>query len=67
MMKRVLSGQVKPLLRIALAFGLVWFVNGIANPFVSGILQFVMVVTISFGLWIIVMRTLFPKGDFLGQ
>lgn len=66
-MKKVLTGQVKPLLRIALAFGLVWFVNGVTEPFASGILRFVIVVSVSFGLWIIVMRTLYPRGDFLGR
>lgn len=63
-MKRLLTGQIKPLLRILLAFGLVWFTNGLISPYLDGAPRFLAVVALSFGLWLIVMRTLFSVGGF---
>jgi len=58
--RKLLTGQLKPMLRILLAFGLVWFVNGVSAPYFAGGARFLVVVVVSFGLWVIVMRTLFP-------
>ena len=59
-MRRVLSGQIKPLFRLGLAFVLVWFFHGLTTSILEGGVQLLAVISLSAGVWLVAMRSLFP-------
>lgn len=58
-MKQLFSGQLKPLLRIGLAFGLVWLFNGLTKSVLTGWVRFGTILALSIGMWVLIMRILF--------
>lgn len=55
---------LKPLVRIALTFAIVWFYQGLTSSFVSGWAQLLVVIVLAIPTWIVVTRALFPsEGD----
>jgi hypothetical protein len=55
---------LKPLVRLALTFAIVWFYNGLTAAYLSGYAQLFAVIALSVPTWILVGRLLFPKeGD----
>ena len=57
---RLIEGQLKPLLRIGLAFILVWFFFGMTSGILTGLLRLGIVTSLSFGSWILIMRVFYP-------
>lgn len=59
---RFVESQLKPLIRIGLAFLLVWFYHGMTSGIFSGVLRLGVVVALAFGTWILIMRIFFPAS-----
>ncbi|MFB6127901.1 MAG: hypothetical protein ABEJ79_11490 [Halolamina sp.] len=55
---------LKPLVRIALTFAVVWFYHALTTGLVGGTLQVVVVVALAVPTWVVLGRVLFPAdGD----
>lgn len=55
---------LKPLIRLALTFAIVWFYQGLTTGFVDGIVQVLVVAALAIPTYIVVARSLFPRdGD----
>ncbi|WP_458188452.1 hypothetical protein [Haladaptatus sp. NG-WS-4] len=51
---------LKPILRLAITFALVWFYLGLTSGFVDGWVQVVLTVALAIPSWLVVSRALFP-------
>ena len=54
---------LKPLIRIALTFAVVWFYHALTTGVVGGPLQVVAVVALAVPTWVALGRALFPADD----
>lgn len=54
---------IKPLVRIALTFAIVWFYHALTASFLSGTIHVAVVVVLSIPTWIVVGRLLFPAEE----
>jgi len=52
---------LKPLVRLALTFAIVWFYNGLTAAYLSGYVRLFAVIALSVPTWLVVGRLLFPK------
>jgi hypothetical protein len=60
----MVTPALKPLLRLGLAFAVVWFYQALTSSFVSGMTQLALVVLLSVATWLVVARAVFPvNGD----
>ncbi len=56
----MIQPALKPLIRIALTFAIVWFYFALTTGLVGGLLQVVVVVLLSIPTWVVLGRILFP-------
>ena len=59
----MLTPAVKPLVRIALVFAIVWVYDAVTTGLVAGWQQVAVVVLLAIPTWVIVSRVVFATGD----
>ncbi|WP_458209248.1 hypothetical protein [Haladaptatus sp. NG-SE-30] len=58
-----MSFALKPLIRLAITFALVWFYLGLTSGFLDGWVQVLVTVTLAIPTWLVISRALFPADD----
>lgn len=53
---------IKPLVRLALTFAIVWFYHALLSGFLSGWVLVVAVISLAIPTWLLVSRALFPAN-----
>ena len=59
----MLTPAVKPLVRIALAFAIVWVYDAVTTGLVAGWQQVAIIVLLAIPTWVVVSRVVFTTGD----
>lgn len=57
----MIQPALKPLVRIALTFAIVWFYHALTTGLLAGVVQVVVVILLAVPTWVLLGRVLFPQ------